>query len=151
MGKLRGVVTQITPLTDRISSLTIAATGGGVLPGWAAGAHAVFDVPGSTRAYSLVAFDVVPAAPESYRIAVQREDAGQGGSRAMHGLAVGDDVLFEAPKNSFAVETQVPAVLLAGGSRVHAAHLNGGGAAGGAAGVCVSLRGAVGRCHGIQR
>jgi len=115
MGKLRGVVTQITPLTDRISSLTIAATGGGVLPGWAAGAHAVFDVPGSTRAYSLVAFDVVPAAPESYRIAVQREDAGQGGSRAMHGLAVGDDVLFEAPKNSFAVETQVPAVLLAGG------------------------------------
>ncbi|MDE4139123.1 MULTISPECIES: PDR/VanB family oxidoreductase [Rhodobacterales] len=116
MSKIDGVVLEVTPLTDRISSLIVAATDGRVLPEWEAGAHVEFDVPGGTRAYSLVAFDAdMMSAPKEYRITVQREDEGQGGSKAMHALTVGDPVTFAAPKNDFPVKLDAPAVLLAGG------------------------------------
>jgi ferredoxin-NADP reductase len=115
MGKISGVVIEIAPLTDRISSLVVAATDGVTLPAWEAGAHVEFDLATGTRAYSLVSFDTVPDAPASYRIAVQREDGGQGGSKAMHALQVGDPITFSAPKNDFAVTADTPAVLLAGG------------------------------------
>ncbi|MEL0436110.1 PDR/VanB family oxidoreductase [Phycobacter sp. K97] len=116
MSRIDGVVLEVTPLTDRISSLTVAATDGRTLPSWEAGAHVEFDVPGGTRAYSLVAFDAdLMSAPTEYCIAVQREDEGQGGSKAMHALAVGDSISFAAPKNDFPVKLDAPAVLLAGG------------------------------------
>lgn len=110
MGQIEGVVTDVTALTDRISSLTIAATVGVALPEWQAGAHVAFDVPGGTRAYSLIGDQA-----GVYQIAVQREDEGDGGSRAMHALKAGDAIAFDAPKNSFPVDTAQPAVLLAGG------------------------------------
>lgn len=110
MDHLKGIVQDVTPLTDRISSLTFAATGGGALPAWEAGAHVEFETDAGKRAYSLL-----PAPVGVYRIAVQREDSGTGGSRAMHALKVGDTVSFSAPKNSFPVDTAKPAVLLAGG------------------------------------
>ncbi|WP_299417194.1 PDR/VanB family oxidoreductase [uncultured Sulfitobacter sp.] len=115
MNKISGVVAEVTPLTDRISSLRVAATDGAALPKWEAGAHIEFDVAEGTRAYSLVSFDAPSDAPASYNVAVQREDGGQGGSIAMHGLSVGDSVQFTPPKNSFAVARGAPAVLLAGG------------------------------------
>lgn len=115
MGKITGVVLKVVPLTDRISSITITAQGQTALPVWEAGAHIEFDLGVGSRAYSLISFEPVPKAPKTYAIAVQREDNGQGGSKAMHGLDVGDRVIFTAPKNSFAVEKNAPAVLLAGG------------------------------------
>ena len=115
MAKIEGVVLEIVSLTDRISSLHIAATDGSALPIWEAGAHVEFDVADGTRAYSLIAFNPVTVAPSFYQIAVQREDGGQGGSRAMHDLQIGDPITFSAPQNDFPVKTGASAVLLAGG------------------------------------
>ena len=115
MAKIDGVVVEVTALTDRISSLTIAAVDGGALPGWEAGAHVEFDVASGSRAYSLVSFDPVQNDPTRYRIAVQREDDGTGGSLAMHSLNVGDKIAFSAPKNDFAINPNAAGVFLAGG------------------------------------
>ncbi|EDZ42304.1 vanillate O-demethylase oxidoreductase [Rhodobacteraceae bacterium HTCC2083] len=115
MAKIEGVVLDVVTLSDRISGLRVAATDCSALPIWEAGAHVEFDVADGARAYSLIAFDPVTVAPSFYQIAVQREDDGQGGSRAMHDLQIGDPITFSAPKNNFRVKTDAPAVLLAGG------------------------------------
>ncbi|MGB1213795.1 MAG: PDR/VanB family oxidoreductase [Pikeienuella sp.] len=115
MDKISGVVTEVTRLTDRINTFVVAGGDGAALPSWEPGAHVEFDIAGDTRAYSLIAFDPAPDGPHSYRIAVQREDDGQGGSKAMHALTVGAQVTFGAPKNDFAVVTGAPGVFLAGG------------------------------------
>ena len=115
MADIQGVILEVLPLTERISTFLIGPAEGGHLPGWSAGAHVVFGTAKGPREYSLITFDPVPDAPESYRIAVQREPEGKGGSTAMHELKVGDRLTFSAPKNDFPVDTSAPAVLLAGG------------------------------------
>ncbi|MFK7837343.1 MAG: 2Fe-2S iron-sulfur cluster-binding protein [Sulfitobacter sp.] len=115
MTKIEGIIAEVTPLTDRVTAFVITSKAGGGLPMWTAGAHIDVDVPGGTRAYSLISFEPVTAAPASYTIAVQREPDGQGGSQAMHALTVGDSLTFAAPKNDFPVDTSFSAVLLAGG------------------------------------
>ena len=116
MGEHVGKVLEVTPLTDRITSLRIGAVDGAPLPSFEAGAHVNFDLPnGETRAYSLITLNNEFIAPQNYRIAVQREEDGQGGSRHMHTLRVGDEITFSAPKNDFPVQINAPAVLLAGG------------------------------------
>jgi ferredoxin-NADP reductase len=103
-------------LTDRISEFRFEAATGGALPGWEAGAHLKFALPENrARAYSLISFGPVPDAPDTYAVAVQREEAGEGGSIAMHGLEPGDTIGATAPKCDFAVTPDAPAVLLAGG------------------------------------
>lgn len=115
MGKIDGVVKDVQPLTDRVSAFRIGATDGKPLPEWTAGAHVVFDIADGTRSYSLISFGPVSAAPETYTIAVQREDNGTGGSRAMHALKAGDTLTFDVPKNDFPIDPNADAVLLAGG------------------------------------
>jgi ferredoxin-NADP reductase len=120
MTKINAIVREVTALTDRISEFQIAAADGSALPQWEAGAHVLFDLPdGDTRAYSLISFDPIPEAPEeapeSYRIAVQREPEGKGGSTHMHGLKPGAEITCAAPKNDFPLTQDAPAVLLAGG------------------------------------
>ncbi|MGJ8544193.1 MAG: PDR/VanB family oxidoreductase [Sulfitobacter sp.] len=116
MDRINGVVTQITQLTDRISSFEVAQASGAPLPAYTAGAHVLFDLPdGDTRAYSLISFDPIPKTPSSYRVAVQLEPEGKGGSKHMHGLAKGAQISFVAPKNDFPLDISAPAVLLAGG------------------------------------
>lgn len=116
MTKITGTVLAVKKLTERISEFRIAGPDGAALPDYAAGAHLRFDLPdGDTRAYSLITFDPVPAGPADYRIAVQREPDGKGGSVHMHGLTAGSQVTFTAPKNDFPLTAGAPAVLLAGG------------------------------------
>ena len=115
MGKIDVVVDNVQPLTDRISAFRLVAAQGGALPDWTPGAHVDVEIAGGTRSYSLIAFGPVPAAPESYTIAVQREDDGTGGSAAMHKLQAGDALTIHAAKNDFPVTPDAPAVLLAGG------------------------------------
>lgn len=112
-----GTVTKITPLTNRISAFEIVAADGASLPRYTAGAHIKVRVgeTDDTRAYSLIDFGPVPATPVTYAIAVQREDAGQGGSTYMHGLAEGAPLSFAPPKNDFELVPGQGAVLLAGG------------------------------------
>lgn len=107
-------ITAITHLTDRIAAFDLLAADGGALPDWQAGAHIRVALPiGGDRAYSLIRFPS-DLAGRGYRIAVQREDSGKGGSKAMHGLAVGDVLSVTLPKCDFPL-ANAPALLLAGG------------------------------------
>lgn len=115
MDKIDGVILEVEPLTERISAFRVGAKDGGTLPDWTPGAHVEFDVPDGTRSYSLVSFDPVQSGPTEFRVTIQREPDGAGGSQAMHALKAGDAVTFTPPKNDFPVDTAKPAVLLAGG------------------------------------
>ncbi len=111
------IVKGIEPVTERISVFVLAAEDGGRLLAYEAGAHLDFELDGpGTRSYSLVDFVAPGDAPTSYRVAVQREDDGDGGSIAMHKLAVGDRLMASQPKNDFTLnDDDGPALLLAGG------------------------------------
>lgn len=106
-------IAAITPLTDRIAQFDLVSADAGALPDWQPGAHIRVALPdGGDRAYSLIRFPGVAQA--GYRIAVQREDGGKGGSKFMHGRAVGDTLTVAPPKCDFPL-AQAPALLLAGG------------------------------------
>ena len=109
-------IAQIKPLTSRISEFTLVASepDAGPLPGWAAGAHIDIETDAGSRSYSLISW---PGGEiDKYQIAVQREDDGEGGSRAMHALTKGDTVTATSPANDFAlVADSKPVALLAGG------------------------------------
>lgn len=110
-------VQKIEPVTDRISMFTLVDADGGALPAYAPGAHIDIDLGEvGTRSYSLVDLEPQGDAPETYRLAIQREDEGDGGSRAMHGLAEGDTITASEPKDDFHLHRgEVPALLIAGG------------------------------------
>lgn len=108
-------ITDLVDATDRIRVLALAPAPGASLPSWDAGAHVRFDLgPIGSRAYSLIRW---PGDDDAvWRIAVQREDAGEGGSRAMHAFGPGATVRVEEPKNDFPLgDHEGPALLLAGG------------------------------------
>ncbi|WP_420335031.1 PDR/VanB family oxidoreductase [Roseibium sp.] len=100
--------------TDRISLFKFAAADGSALPAYEPGAHVDFDLgPAGIRSYSLIDW---PQASDTFDVAVQREDDGQGGSRAMHGLALGQTVMATGPGNDFPLEDDPGfSLLLAGG------------------------------------
>ncbi len=102
--------------TDRVRVFELCAPDGGDLPSYSAGSHLTFDLGDlGTRSYSLIDWPD-EAQPERYRIAVQREDTGDGGSMAMHALDVGATLQASEPKNDFPLQTHAePALLLAGG------------------------------------
>lgn len=113
-------VTDVQSLTPAIKAITLVAVDGRPLPGWQAGAHINITIPdGTERSYSLVnpvAGSDVTAAPGSYVLGVRLSEAGGGGSRFIHGLAVGDRVSASEPRNHFAVQpSDRTIVLLAGG------------------------------------
>ncbi len=112
-------------LTLRIRSITYEAAGiisldlrpvdGGSLPGFTAGAHIDLSLPGGlSRSYSLVN-------PEGerhrYVVAVNRDRASRGGSRAVHEvLKAGDLIRVTAPRNNFPLAASAAhSVLIAGG------------------------------------
>lgn len=104
-----------TDLTDRIAAFELEPAGDAPLPGYAPGAHVEIDLgPAGSRAYSLI--DWPDSTPGTYRLAVQREEDGQGGSQAMHALALGSELSLSTPKNDFALQDgTAPVLLLAGG------------------------------------
>ena len=92
----------------------LVAGEGEVLPGWTAGAHIdVVVAPEFLRQYSLCGD---PADRRRYRIAVLREDAGQGGSRLMHRIFTpGRRVFVSRPINHFPLEEGAAETVLMGG------------------------------------
>ncbi|MES2288166.1 MAG: PepSY domain-containing protein [Pseudomonadota bacterium] len=67
-----------------------------------AGAHIEVHVPGGPRRqYSLCNG---PAQRDSYTIAVRLEESSRGGSKGMHALQVGQEVLVKRPKNHFPID-----------------------------------------------
>ncbi|OJY33670.1 MAG: oxidoreductase [Rhodobacterales bacterium 65-51] len=116
MHSIKARITAIQPLTDRIREFRLTGVAERPLPGWEPGAHVRVSLPdGDSRAYSLIALAPVPEAPAEYRIAVQLEPEGKGGSRFMHGLAEGAEVTLSLPKCDFPLVAGAPAALLAGG------------------------------------
>lgn len=102
-----------SPLSDDITAFTFAAEEP-VFAECDAGAHVDVHLPGGiVRSYSLTDWDF---AGRWGRVAVKREDAGRGGSLAMHALELGAVVEISRPRNHFRIEpSSEPAVLVAGG------------------------------------
>jgi hypothetical protein len=118
-GALKLVVTGIRQMTPRVRAYELHAPDGGDLPPVAAGAHLVVPVrqpDGSvvTRQYSLASH---PQRRDRYEIAVLREEAGRGGSAAIHATwQIGTRLALDHPVNQFPLhDDDRHAVLIAGG------------------------------------
>lgn len=124
-GPLALVISGIRQLTPRVRAYELRAPDGGKLPPVTPGAH--IDIPvrlasvsadakhlDSTRRYSITH---CANEGDSYEIAVQREDAGRGGSAAVHrDFHLGMTLHCGAPGNDFALHSdERPAVFIAGG------------------------------------
>lgn len=83
-----------------VTEFVLERRDGSRLPDWAPGAHIDVVLPsGKIRQYSLCGDRW---APQQYRIAVQRDEAGTGGSLELHdALKPGDTVSFGGPRNNF--------------------------------------------------
>lgn len=107
-------VRSIEQVAEGVVSLTLSRPDGSRLPDWAPGAHIDLDLPnGERRQYSLCG-DRWDA--HRYRIAVQREADGRGGSAFVHErLSVGDTVGFGGPRNGFRLAPAEEYLFIAGG------------------------------------
>lgn len=106
-------VTAARFLTPVIREFTLA----GSLPAFSAGSHVVVEVPAGGRslrnAYSLAGD---PLRRDEYRIAVRLDEAGRGGSRALHELRAGTRLSISPPANLFPVVAKAAHhILVAGG------------------------------------
>jgi len=98
-----------------IASFVLVASNGDRLPGFAAGAHIDVHVgEGLVRQYSLCN---PPSETHRYLIAVLKEPASRGGSKAMHEtIQVGDELTISQPRNHFQIAAGAKRhLLLAGG------------------------------------
>lgn len=118
-GALKLVVTGMRQLTPRVRAYELRAPDWSDLPSVTAGAHLAVPVrlpQGSvvTRQYSLATH---PHRRDRYEIAVLLEDAGRGGSAAIHATwQIGTRLALDHPANQFPLhDDDRPAVLIAGG------------------------------------
>lgn len=118
-GSLPLVIRGIRQLTDSIRSYELAAVDGQPLPMISAGAHLSVPVqlPDGewiTRQYSISSD---PNRRDHYEITVQRDEQGQGGSRALHQqYQLGMTINCGLPRNHFALSNgDKPVLLIAGG------------------------------------
>jgi ferredoxin-NADP reductase/DMSO/TMAO reductase YedYZ heme-binding membrane subunit len=108
------LITQATWEADGVVSLELRGERGEVLPAWSPGAHIKVVLPsGRVRRYSLYG---EPHRRDRYRIAVLRQDSGQGGSREFHDLLrVGGRLRVSEPSNVFPLKPASGYVFVAGG------------------------------------
>jgi vanillate O-demethylase ferredoxin subunit len=115
------VVLEVRQEAPLIRSLHLGHPDSAPLPGFEPGDHVKVRMPAfeNERHYSLINADPSPgatAAPARYHIAVRLDEAGTGGSRAMHGLNPGDRLQVSAPIHGFPLQPgSGPVLLLAGG------------------------------------
>jgi ferredoxin-NADP reductase len=98
---------------ERVLSFELRRVDGEDLPSWTPGAHLNIHLPsGATRQYSLSSdnHDL-----SHYRIGVLKVVNGRGGSSELHQLRVGTVVQITAPVNTFPLDSDRGALLLAGG------------------------------------
>jgi ferredoxin-NADP reductase len=108
------IVRDIRRENSSILTLNLADPDGWTLPPFEAGAHIDVHLPnGAVRQYSLCGD---PADAVLYRIAVQREDAGRGGSVLIHeNVKVSDRLLVSLPRNHFPLAATGRRHVLVGG------------------------------------
>ena len=117
---LRLIVKQSEAATPQIRIITLASADGGALPGFSAGSHIRVQLPdGGDRPYSLVNTNAAPGAmdaPQAYRLGVRLEEDSACGSKYMHGLSEGDQIVASEPQNQFGLTDEIAEiVLIAGG------------------------------------
>jgi len=112
-GGLQLEVTDVSPQTESIVSITLADPSGARLPSYVPGSHLVVQYGSGVNAYSLTGSG---NGPSEYTISVLRVEDGAGGSVAMHQLAVGDLVFVSRPRSAFApASTATHHLLIAAG------------------------------------
>ncbi|MFT4210538.1 MAG: PDR/VanB family oxidoreductase [Microbacterium sp.] len=97
------VVTARTEVADGVVALDLVAHNGRDLPAWTPGSHIdLVLATGMERQYSLCGD---PADRSTWRVAVLREEAGQGGSAHVHdAVEAGQRLRVRGPRNHFAFE-----------------------------------------------
>ncbi|MBS0480473.1 MAG: PepSY domain-containing protein [Proteobacteria bacterium] len=104
IGRPRPAVMRIAAVRDEaagVKSFDLVTLRGGKLPRFNAGAHIDVHVPGGPkRQFSLVNG---PAERDRFHIAVRLENQSRGGSRGMHALEAGQELLVGAPRNHFPI------------------------------------------------
>lgn len=106
------------PLTPNIAEFELREVSGRRLPPFRPGAHIKIDVKLSSGRRGMRAYSVVngPGSPDRYIIAVQREEAGSGGSRFLHTLDRGVTLQISPPICDFELNSLAQHhVLVAGG------------------------------------
>jgi vanillate O-demethylase ferredoxin subunit len=115
LGTLKVRVAARRDEAENIAGFDLVAAGGGSLPAFSAGSHVDVKVAGGlVRQYSLCND---PAECHRYAIAVLKDPATRGGSKAMHErICVGDEIEISTPKNHFPLAYSARrSLLLAGG------------------------------------
>lgn len=124
MQLLELVIRDIRDASPLIREFVLESTNGSVLPVFSAGAHIQVQIPelNDHRCYSLIVTDPEHdwrAAPQQYRLGVRLEAEGNGGSKFMHQLKMGDVIQATAPINDFPLDAaqtdEKDIVLIAGG------------------------------------
>ena len=114
-------VAQVKQLTPRVREYLLTSADGSALPTWTAGAHIALHLTSPIRGlvvrhYSLIGGDgVQDDAPNTYRIAVQREAHGFGSQLIHDSFQPGTTLRIGPPVNSFALDRQAQQVLLLAG------------------------------------
>ncbi len=113
-GLLKARVTSVERVSPDICAFTLEPVDAASFPAYEAGAHIDLHLPGQViRQYSLCS---ALRADGRYRIAVKREDAGRGGSVAVHATLVeGAEISISYPRNHFALESGARSVVLVSG------------------------------------
>ncbi len=115
---MKCLITEVIQHSTAVKEFYLRREDGESLPSWQPGSHIILNFSGADgRAfenhYSLIG---APGQPDIYRIAVQREEGGKGGSRCLHDeMAVGSQVDVSGPFNSFPLASSGPRVLLIAG------------------------------------
>jgi len=112
--KLKLILKKVEVESELIHVLTFGSVSESELPTYEAGAHVEFELGAvGKRSYSLVDW---PFETDLYTVAVQREAEGEGGSKAMHAMSVGQEIETMLPQNNFTlIDGDGPVLLLAGG------------------------------------
>lgn len=108
------IVSACRDLTPQIREFVLSPIDGAGLPTAEPGCHiAVLCPSGAWRQYSLTD---PSETPETYRIAVKREDHGRDGSASIHkGWTKGKKITIQPPSNSFPLKQASKYLLIAGG------------------------------------
>lgn len=114
-------VVQVRQLTPRVREYLLRSANGAALPTWTAGAHIALHLTPPLRGlvvrhYSLIGGDgQQDDAPNTYRIAVQREEHGFASNLIHETFNTGTTLRIGPPVNSFALDRSASQVLLLAG------------------------------------
>jgi vanillate O-demethylase ferredoxin subunit len=111
-------VKQVRDLTDRIREFELVPTTGETLPAAEPGAHIKVTITDQSGAESNRSYSIInPGQADCYRIAVLREQDGEGGSLFMHTkVQSGASIEIDLPQNDFPLsDSATKTILIAGG------------------------------------